>query len=144
MTANNGRSSKLARSRGPLTIHDVSPLITKFSGDSDIHIIQWLKQYNYVVAALNGDDIDKVRFAHQLMDGTAAIWIKQHVWTNWVDMSMALLAEFNRAIPIGDIYRRMRTRTRGDDESVTRYVAIMMDLARQHEAILPAEVIHYC
>lgn len=125
-----------------LRLDEVRPLLSAFSGDDHYRIEKWLSDMEFIVESLNGNRMDLLRISRQMLNGSAAVYIRNKAFITWDEFRTAMTKEFARRIVPSDVYRQLNARRRMYGESIYRYVLEMQQIG-QEATIDEEELIQY-
>lgn len=115
--------------RERVRLDEIKPLIAVFNGTNDYLVTKWIVDFEGLMDSFNGEHLDRLRIARQLMIGAAALFIKTRVHSNWVDFRKALIDEFDNPLKFGQVLENLRARRRLKGESAHEYLLAMEKLA---------------
>lgn len=118
--------------RTVLAFRDVENTLENFSGDNNLSIEQWLKNFEGMAELCDWSDILKVAYARRLLTGSAALFEEfEDCAKSWIKMKKALLDEFGEKISSFQVHRELGQRRKKEDETYQEYVYKMMKIAAQ-------------
>lgn len=100
-----------------------------FSGDDNLPIDRWLREFNSVMDSLQATDDDRYRMCHHLLKGSAFTFLYTGQATNWSALRAALMSRFHRQVSYFEVYDQLRLRHRRPNESTMQYVTDMQFIA---------------
>jgi Na+/pantothenate symporter len=67
----------------------------------------------------------------KLLRGTAAIFLRTSIATNYSELKAALLKQFKSVISVNDVYQQLHNRQRQRNENIMSYMLSMQEIAAQ-------------
>lgn len=85
----------------PISVQEVRARVRLFTGDDNVTIGVWLRQFDTAIDSLHGDEWDRLRIARQMMGGSAAEWMRKRVFFDWPHLREDIQTDFNHGHPHG-------------------------------------------
>ncbi|XP_036347795.1 uncharacterized protein LOC118757168 [Rhagoletis pomonella] len=117
--------------RQRITVMDIDGMVPKFSGDNAYPVEKWINDFENAVRVGNKDDHFKYMCMRRLLSGTAAIFLRTSVASNYCELKAALVKQFHRDVSTNDVYKELYRRRRSPNESIIAYMLSIKEIAAQ-------------
>ncbi|XP_067644901.1 uncharacterized protein [Eurosta solidaginis] len=117
--------------RQRITVMDIDGMVPKFSGDNAYPVEKWINDFENAVKVGHKDDHFKYMCMHRLLSGTAAIFLRTSIASNYCELKAALVKQFHRNVSTNDVYQELYPRRRSPNESIIAYMLSIKEIAAQ-------------
>lgn len=126
------QSGTANKNESMFTFKDVEESLETFSGDDDVSVTKWLRDFEDMAQLLKWNDLQKIIYARRLLKGSAKLFMNvEGKIDSWNRMKEYLLAEFKIRVNSAVIHKRLTTRVKKTDESFRQYFYSMREIADQ-------------
>lgn len=108
---------------------NLEEFVGSFSGDNGEDVERWLNDLEGTFLSHRLDDLGKLFSTRRLLTGTAALLARSVNAACYNDLKSELIGTFKTTIFIEDIYRKLRARRLMRNETTTRYLLEMLQIA---------------
>lgn len=117
--------------RQRITVMDIDGMVPKFSGDNAYPVEKWINDFDNAVKVGHKDDHFKYMCMRRLLSGTAAIFLRTSIASNYCELKAALVKQFHRNVSTNDVYKELYRRRRSPNESIIAYMLSIKEIAAQ-------------
>ncbi|KAK9751619.1 Retrotransposon gag protein [Popillia japonica] len=115
-----------------MTFKDIEETLSTFSGRDNYTIDKWIDEFEDVSILMNWNEVEKLIYGKRLLKDDALLLVRSEKnITSWDILKKKLKYEFGKSINSAALHKALSARKKRKDETLTRYLLTMKDLASQ-------------
>lgn len=116
--------------RSAFTFRDMEESISQFSGDDDLNVLNWVREFEEISDTVGWNVLQKFIFAKRLLRGSARLFANSLTGIKtWKSLKDELIKEFKKKFNSAEIHKQLSGRKKKKDETFLEYIYKMTALA---------------
>lgn len=113
-----------------ISVKDIDNLVSKFSGDDNLSVKSWFKEFEELSKLMQWCDIEKYIIGKKQLRGSAQSFMRTCVCTSYEDFKAKLSSEFESKVCKADVYNQLQRRRMQKNEKFREYIYKMQEISQ--------------